>query len=182
MSQTINKKMTTRNMILCALFAVLIGIGARISIPTAPPITLQTLFVVLAGVLLGAKYGTISAVLYLVLCLIFPAFTVSGTIATPTFGYIIGFCVGAFVIGLLVSRLSEYKFWKLFLIALIGIAVIYAIGIIYFYFYTNFATSNSITVSALMISCVVMPFPGDVLKCLLAAWLGSRLIPVLKKV
>ncbi|MEG2687386.1 MAG: biotin transporter BioY, partial [Christensenellaceae bacterium] len=72
MSQTINKKMTTRNMILCALFAVLIGIGARISIPTAPPITLQTLFVVLAGVLLGAKYGTISAVLYLVLCLIFP--------------------------------------------------------------------------------------------------------------
>ena len=51
----------TKNLVLCALFAALIAIGTHIKIPTPLlPLTLQTLFVVLSGLVLGHKYGAIS--------------------------------------------------------------------------------------------------------------------------
>ncbi|MBR0069761.1 MAG: ECF transporter S component, partial [Synergistaceae bacterium] len=51
----------TKNLVLCALFAALIAIGTYIKIPTPLlPLTLQTLFVVLSGLVLGHKYGAIS--------------------------------------------------------------------------------------------------------------------------
>ena len=50
------------------VFALLTAIGAQIEIPHQPvPFTLQTLFVLLAGALLGKEKGAMSQLLYLAL-------------------------------------------------------------------------------------------------------------------
>ena len=56
-----------KNSICCALFAALTAVGAFIRIPFGViSFTLQTFFVVLSGVLLGKKYGTMAQALYVI--------------------------------------------------------------------------------------------------------------------
>lgn len=53
----------TKTLIYCSLFTALIAAGAFIKIPVpVVPFTLQYLFTMLAGLLLGSKRGTISVV------------------------------------------------------------------------------------------------------------------------
>ena len=71
-------------LILSAVFAALIAVGAFIRIPTPlVPVTMQLLFTTLAGLLLGGRYGALSAALYLVLGLAgVPVFTEGGGLNT----------------------------------------------------------------------------------------------------
>ena len=92
----------TRYAAYTGLFTTLIILGAFIKIPVPViPFTLQFLFVSLAGLLLGAKYGGLSVFIYAALGLAgLPVFTAGGGITYvvfPTFGYIIGFIFSAFV-------------------------------------------------------------------------------------
>ena len=94
---------------LCSVFTALIAAGAFIRIPIPIiPFTLQTFFVVLAGMLLGAKSGAMSALAYMLLGLVgIPVFTQGGGIGyifKPSFGYIIGFVFGAMVAGYIANR------------------------------------------------------------------------------
>jgi predicted membrane protein len=75
-------KSRTYKMILVALFAALIAVGAFIRVPVPlVPFTMQTFFVVLAGMLLGKKLGAASALVYLAVGLIgIPVFTQGGGI------------------------------------------------------------------------------------------------------
>ncbi|NCC54715.1 MAG: biotin transporter BioY, partial [Erysipelotrichia bacterium] len=97
-------KLSIKSMCLCSLFAVLIAVGAFIKIPISiVPITLQTLFVVLAGIILGKRDAFISVLLYIVIGLIgIPVFANGGGIAyvlQPSFGYLLGFMLVAYFIG-----------------------------------------------------------------------------------
>ena len=88
-------KSRTYKMMLVALFAALIAVGAFIRVPVPlVPFTMQTFFVVLAGMLLGKKLGGASALVYLAIGLIgIPVFTQGGGIGyvlKPSFGYLIG--------------------------------------------------------------------------------------------
>lgn len=60
------KRLTTRELTLCSLFAALIAIGAflQIPLPNFDYFTLQFFFVLMAGMLLGARLGAMSAALY----------------------------------------------------------------------------------------------------------------------
>ena len=61
----------TKNMILCAMFVALISVGAFIKIPVpVVPFTLQVLFTMLAGLLLGGKRGALAVCIYIVLGLL----------------------------------------------------------------------------------------------------------------
>ena len=65
MASSQKRSLSTRDVVLCGLFAALIAVGAfiKITLPTQPyPFTfsLQWLFVLLAGFLLGAKLGSMS--------------------------------------------------------------------------------------------------------------------------
>ena len=97
-------KLKVRDMILVALFTALTAIGAFIKIPIGVvPINLQFLFTALAGIMLGSRLGCISQLVYVVLGLIgIPVFTAGGGIGyvfKPTFGYLLGYIIGAYVIG-----------------------------------------------------------------------------------
>ena len=92
------KHMKTKDLVLCAMFVALIAVGAFIKVPVpVVPFTLQFLFTMLAGLLLGPVNGALAVVGYIVLGLVgLPIFTQGGGpgyIFQPSFGYIIGFAV-----------------------------------------------------------------------------------------
>ncbi len=180
-------KIKTRDICLCAMFSALIAVGAFIKIPIPVcPITLQTLFVMMAGLLLGAKKGALSVLIYIVIGLIgIPVFTQGGGIGyvmVPTFGYIIGFAFGAFVIGLIAWKEERPKFLRLFAAGLAGLAVVYAFGLSYYYLISNYiADGSGIGLLSLFYYCFLLVIPGDLLSCAAAALLARRLIPVLRR-
>ena len=93
--------MKTKGVIYCGLFTALIAVGAFIKIPIpVVPFTLQYLFTMLAGLLLGSRLGTVSVLSYMLLGLAgLPIFSEGGGlwyVFKPSFGYIIGFAVGTY--------------------------------------------------------------------------------------
>ena len=108
------RKLNTKSLILCSLFAALISVGAFIKIPVPMvPFTLQVLFSTLAGLLLGPRLGVVSVGIYILLGLVgLPIFTNGGGpsyIFQPTFGYLIGFIFGAYIIGKMGVLLTKPK-------------------------------------------------------------------------
>jgi biotin transport system substrate-specific component len=115
------------------VFAGLTAVGAHIYIPLTPvPITLQTLFVLLAGAVIGARRGALSQVLYVGLgALGLPVFAGSlgglGIIAGPTGGYIVSFAVVPFLVGAMLRRSNSIS-WQIFSFSA-GTALIFCFGI-----------------------------------------------------
>ena len=110
MSST-KQRFTTRDLVLCALFAALSAAGAFIRIPLpGVAFTLQTLFVLLAGMLLGRRLGPVSIGVYLLTGLFgLPVFTGGGGpayVLRPSFGYLLGFLLSAWLTGFLTERLT----------------------------------------------------------------------------
>ena len=118
-------------MIYCGLFTALIAAGAFIKIPVpVVPFTLQYLFTMLAGLFLGSRRGMISVVAYMLLGLAgLPIFSEGGGIwyiFKPSFGYIIGFCLGTYVTGLIAERLKQKTVFHYLLANLAGLMIVYA--------------------------------------------------------
>ncbi len=181
-----NSGFTIKKITVCAIFTALIAVGAFIKIPVPVcPFTLQTLFVALAGLMLGRKYGTISAIVYMALGLAgVPVFTQGGGIYyifKPTFGYIIGFCAGAFVTGHIARSVAYPSLQRLIAAALTGMLCVYLIGVPYYYVLCNMVIGSPIAIGKVMVYCFLMTLPGDILSCVLAALFTKRTLPVLRK-
>nr|MBP8866449.1 biotin transporter BioY [Acetobacterium sp.] len=126
-----------RMLVLCGLFSALIVVGAMIKVPLPGiPFTLQTLFVILAGLLLGSRGGLIAVLVYIFLGLAgLPVFSGGGGlmyVLKPSFGYIVGFALGAFVTGWLAEKNTENGTVPMVIAALAGTAVIYALGLTWY--------------------------------------------------
>ncbi|MEC9488012.1 MAG: biotin transporter BioY [Halanaerobium sp.] len=127
--------MKTNKLILTGLFTAISAIAAQISIPlpfSPVPLTLQVLAVCLAGATLGAKWGAVSQLVYVLLGAfgvpVFSQYRAGlGIILGPTGGYITGFIIGAFLIGLLVEK-SNNSYLQVMLAMAAGLAVIYVAG------------------------------------------------------
>ena len=64
-------KISAKELSLISMFTALTAIGAFISFPVGPvPITLQSLFVILSGLVLGSKLGALSQLVYILLGLV----------------------------------------------------------------------------------------------------------------
>lgn len=176
-------KLSIKSLSICALFSALIALGAMIKIPLPfIPFTLQTVFVLLAGLLLGPKKALIAVFGYIFIGLSgLPVFSGGGGlmyILKPSFGYIIGFIPAVFVSG----KINEKKRPKQVLLsAAIGSLVIYAIGLPYYYLIMNYYLNTPITSIALMISGFLIFIPGEIVKIILSVFLAKRLEPFLNK-
>ena len=112
------EKTKLKGMVFAALFAALTGAVAWFKIPlpfTPVPITLQTLMVLLSGAMLGAYYGALSMIIYLILGAIgFPVFAGGGfgvgALLGPSGGYLFSYPVAAFVIGKMLEKKNLNKF------------------------------------------------------------------------
>jgi biotin transport system substrate-specific component len=120
--------------------AALTAVAAQISIPAYPvPFTLQTLVVLLVGATLGSRRGILSLGLYALAGLAgLPVFApkadgshVVGFAAFvgPTAGFILGFVLAAYLVGLLAERKWSSNVIKTFVAFVVGSVVIYLIGI-----------------------------------------------------
>jgi biotin transport system substrate-specific component len=178
-------RIKTKEMILVALFAALTAVGAFIKIPIGPaPITLQFFFTALAGILLGPYLGALSQLIYVVLGLCgVPVFTAGGGpsyIFNPTFGYLIGFIIVPFVIGKIIGMAKKPSLLRYFLSCILGVLIIYAIGVPYMFMIFKVVTHTDITfLKTLVMGCIVF-LPGDIIKCIAAAYLGVRIAPMIK--
>lgn len=172
-------------MILGSLFAALTAIGAFIKIPTPiVPFTLQFLFCAYAGVFLGSKLGLYSQLLYVGIGLVgIPIFTHGGGITyifQPTFGYLLGFIFCAFIIGKLIN-VDEIKFSRILLSVLVGLMVVYAIGVPYLYLIVKYYLGKAMTFpQAITVGFTPYIIP-DIFLSILVAYTATKVIPVLKK-
>ena len=173
-------KLTIREVIFAGLFAALITVGTFIRIPIGADFyTLQFLFTLLAGLILGEKLGTMSVALYVLMGLIgIPVFASGGGIGylfKPTFGYLAGFIIQAWFCGKFSRSLSNVNFKNLFAVNLIGMLIVYAIGMSRLYIVSNYVIDAPITLWVLFIDSFVLQVLPDGILCALAAILALRL-------
>jgi biotin transport system substrate-specific component len=178
--------MKARDLILCALFAALTAIGAFLKIPIPyVPVTMQYFFCAMAGLCLGAKLGALSQAVYVCIGLIgFPVFTEGGGIGyvlKPTFGYLIGFILCAFIIGLLTERMKEMNFLKVFGALMAGIACLYLLGVPYMYAVFNLYLGDAKDIGWVLYVGLVTKVPGNVAMAVAAALIGLKLVPALRR-
>lgn len=166
----------------CAVFTTLMVAGAFIKIPfPLVPLTFQTVISVLSGLLLGWKKGAISMAVYCFtgLCGL-PVFTDGGGIfyvLKPSFGYILGFILAAFVAGIIAGGKNSFK--RYIAGALAAFIADYIIGIPY-----CIAASHLLGVenlSGLLITGNLIFMPKDAGLSVLAAIIAWRVVPVLKR-
>lgn len=125
-----------RDLILAGLFAALTAVAAQLSFKlpiTGVPFTLQVLTVLLAGLLLGARWGAAALAAYVALGAagvpVFAGFKSGlGVLLGPTGGYLFSYPVAALVTGLAAGTGARAGLGRLALAALAGLLVIYAGG------------------------------------------------------
>jgi biotin transport system substrate-specific component len=126
-----------RDITLILLGSLLVALFARIEIPlpfSPVPITGQTFAVLLVGALLGSKRGAAALIAYMIegaAGLPFFAGGASGLgiLTGATAGYLVGFIVAAYVVGLLAERGMERSFKTSIIPFLVGTVIIYALGV-----------------------------------------------------
>jgi biotin transporter BioY len=161
----------------------LIALCAQFTIQIGPvPITGQTLAVLLTGMLLGSRRGSLSALAYLGEGIVgLPVFQggnggityLTLGIGRYTAGYLIGFVAAAYVTGLLAERGWDRRMSTALLAMLIGNVVIYAFGLSWLSTLVGIGKALSVGLYPFIV--------GDLLKAILAATLlptGWRLLKV----
>lgn len=163
-----------------ALIAVFAGFVAALAVVPAyqppgfaAPITAQTLGVMLAGAVLGARRGFAAVALLLVLVAVgLPLLAAGrgglGVFFTPPMGFLLAWPLGAFVVGWITERFgAPYRLhWGLLANIVGGILVIYIGGIL------GFATVGGLSPWAATVSTWIY-IPGDLVKVGLAALIAQ---------
>lgn len=178
----------TLNLVHIAMFAALMAIGANISsflVIGGVPITLQTFFAILAGLLLGSRMGAMSMLVYAFIGLagvpVFAKFSGGmDTLISPTFGFILSFILVAYVVGLIAEK---YPTRKGFVIAaLVGFVINYVIGTNWMYaaYKLWFAAPEGFTYGMAW-GWMMVPLPKDVILSVLAGIFGFRLKPIIQR-
>lgn len=121
-----------------SMFAVATAIGAQIRIYLwEVPITLQTLFVYGSGIVLGARNGSLSMVLYLLLGMVFPVYAGDGhgltyLMTATSAGYLLGMPLSAYIIGRIARHTSGFFGGVIAISA--GSFVLFTCGVIWLHF------------------------------------------------
>jgi biotin transport system substrate-specific component len=177
-----NYRSPLRAMVFSALFTTLIIVGSYISIPlpfSPIPIVLSDFFVMLAGLLLGASWGMASVGLFLLAGLIgLPVFAGGkaglAVFFGPTGGYLIGYLLGAFVIGYISNLGKRRSVIKEFIALILGNLLFFATGVPWLKVFLKLTWDKSILLG-------LLPFViGNIIKIIAAVILSRFLRAILK--
>ncbi|HHX73499.1 MAG TPA: biotin transporter BioY [Firmicutes bacterium] len=171
------QKFTLRENVAGAFFAALTALLAYLTIPLPgglPPVTGQSLAVMLAGLLLGARGGAVSQLVYLLLGISgLPVFAggKSGltVLAGPTGGFIWGFVLGAYLTGRLTEKHDQLSLLHLTGAAFAGgVCAVYVPGIIQLAYVLELSPGTALA--------AMLPYlPGDVLKVAVSVLLAAKI-------
>jgi biotin transport system substrate-specific component len=185
-------KLRTTDLTAAAMFVALMAVGANIT-SIAPflvvggvPITLQTFFAILAGVVLGSRLGAIAMMVYAFVGLVgVPVFAQFGggfgTFLKPTFGFIVSYVFTAFVTGYIIEKMKNTA-GVFALAALVGMAINYVFGTNWMYAaYKIWAAAPDGFTYKMAWLWMVVPLPKDIILAILAGVVGHRLKRTLSK-
>lgn len=177
----------SKKLTFAALFSALICASSFIQIPfiAGIPLVLQDVLCIIAGIVLGPVYGTLSVLIFLFLgCLGLPVFSgkagISVILQGPTGGFLIGYLVAAFVAGLILlfvwKKQNNIVLWIFVSIAVvISTIIIYAFGIFRF---SVLFPANSFAEN---LTIVLIPFlPGTLVKSAIAIPFAKKILPTVK--
>jgi len=180
--------MSVKDMVYAALFAAVtaaLGLLPMIAVPgISAPITAQSLGVMLAGSILGAKRGGLALLVFTALAAAgLPLYAGGrggiGLFLGPTGGFAIGYIPGAFVVGWMVAAMwTRLNVGKAFLACVIGgIGVVYLLGVPWLAYAAKISFHKALIGSMAFI-------PGDLIKAALAAFVAvsiKKAYPIIKK-
>ena len=179
--------MKTRDLAYVALFAAVIAVlGTMPAINVGPvPITAQTLGVMLAGSVLGARRGFLAVLLFLVLVAVGMPLLSGGAgglapFAGASAGYLFSWPLAAAVIGWLTER--SWGHYNVVLGTIVnvvgGVVVVYAVGVPVLVAVTGLAWDEALWTGAAVF------VPGDLVKAVAAAAIADvvrRSYPVIER-
>ena len=155
----------TKLIALIALFAALAAVGAFVKIPIGTvPVTLQFAFCNLAMLL-----GLVGV----------PIFTLGGGLGyvlQPTFGYLLGFCLGCFAGGLVCSR-GVNGFARRLCGSLVNLVIVYTIGVLYLGLIMKFHLGKDVDVAHIVVAYGLVFLPTDALWAALGTLAAPRILP-----
>lgn len=168
----------TRDLPLVALFAALIAALAllpAINLASGVPITAQSLGIMLCGTILGRNKGALAVLLYLAVAALGLPILAGGrgglaAFTTPSFGFLIGFPIAAYVTGMITERFgrSGLPYSAIFAALIGGIVVLYIPGILGLMYKLSWGVGQS--------AASMLPFiPGDLIKAVLAGLITAGL-------
>jgi biotin transport system substrate-specific component len=164
------------------IFTIFTSLGAfvRIPLPFSPvPITLQTFFVLLAGLILGGNLGLTSQLFYITLGASgLSIFTNAGSglyyLLGPTGGYLFGFILVSFFIGRLSKKINNN--FILFSLITAASMMILICGGVWLMLLFKISFSKAFFLG-------ILPFiPGDIIKSLLAYLIYRKIKPRIKEI
>ena len=166
-----HKKFSTSTMAVVALMTAVLCVLAPFSIPVGViPISLATLGLYLAAIILGSKKATVACLLYLLIGFVgLPVYSgfVGGPakLLGPTGGYLCGYLLLTYITGWFVDKFPGK--WKLCLLGMVlGTTACYFMGTIWLAFQVKIGLSEAVMVG-------VVPFIiGDIIKIVIAMWIG----------
>jgi len=176
-----------RPTVYASLFAALISAGAFMAIPVGPvPIVLQNMFVLLAGALLGWRWGSASVLVYLLAGAVgFPVFSAGrGGIAHlfgPTGGYLLSYIPAVVMVGIVSAKFAASAVGNTRKAAvgdalgmILGSVIVYGIGVPWLKVITGISWGKAVIAG-------MLPFlTGDILKIIVAVYIAKLLRPKIK--
>lgn len=156
-------KLTIRDMTRISIMAALTVVSSFISLPIGPvAVTLQTLFVLLTGLLFTPKQAFYTQIVNLLLTILMrgPQIFIS-----PSFGFLVAFIV----VSTLLAWLKENgKIKNVTYLVIVGTVISYIIGTPYMAFILNRVMRLNLSFTDVLNTGVILFLPGDALKAMLA--------------
>lgn len=178
MKMNTKQQMKTEDIVYIGIFASMIAVCSWIAIPSAVPLTLQTMGVFTAVGILGGRRGTLAVLTYICLGAVgLPVFSgFSGGIGAlfgTTGGYIIGFLFSALIMWGIETLFGRNKV-NLILSMILGLLGCYTVGTLWFM--AVYARNSGAVGLGTVLSWCVLPFIiPDLAKIVAAVFLTNRL-------
>ncbi|MDP4549914.1 biotin transporter BioY [Guptibacillus hwajinpoensis] len=183
-------KMKTIDLVYAGMFAALMAVGANIAqflVVGGVPITLQTFFAILAGLLLGSRLGATSMIVYTLVGLagapVFAQFTGGpGVIFKPTFGFILSYILVAYVAGKIVESKLKPTITTFMIASFTGFILNYVLGTNYMYYaYKLWAAAPEGFTYSMAWIWMLAPLPKDIILSAVAALISPRIFTAVSK-
>lgn len=170
--------MDNKKIAFAGITTALMILSTFVKIPFQPvPITLQPFIALLIPMIFGVKISFTGIFLYLLLGLLgLPIFANGGGLSyflQPTFGYLVGFLFAAIPIGFFSNKIKGFK--GKFIGGIIGLFLIYALGVLYLYYNINYIQNKTFTLSTALKVGFFLPVGFDFIKLIIACIISNKI-------
>ncbi|NLK17963.1 MAG: biotin transporter BioY [Clostridiales bacterium] len=172
-----SREVTAKKIVYVALAVALLFVSGHIKVTVfSIPYTLQTLAVMLIGCIFGERYGLLAAGIYVSMGLLgIPVFSKGGGlhyVFEPSFGYILAFLPGVYLIGSLRKRASSNPYLLFALLFSVAVLML-LIGAMYYMIVIKGIFGAPLP--SVLYSFVAIFLPADLIKAIAAALICPRL-------